>query len=869
MKEAFYANLPDSLVNELSELYQVAVAVEQSGESLADPVISDFNSAEPRFRDKTFHASGGMKIICQVMDSKTSRRIAMAELKEQTGEAEKMAQFIREAKITAALEHPNIVPIYDIGLNQFGKPYFLMKFLKDQSLKKILRELAKQNPAYTSVYTQHYLMDIFLKVSDAVAYAHSQGVIHLDLKPDNIMIGDYGEVYVCDWGLAKLVQAPENESSGNISLVFDELTTITLSGVIKGTPGFMAPEQIKSALGEKSVATDVYGLGAVLYSILTYKAPFSDLPRQEVLDYTLRMMPRPPSEIAIMKNIASSLDLICLKAMAKRGADRYQSVNELIQDLRAHREGFIPQAEQASLFKNTLMLIKRHHKLLSVCLLIVAVVLSLTLLFSAYLEDREAHASAAILQAEAEKSHLKKDAQKVILSLEQALQRYKQAWLRDSQSLAQFSEQHSPQVPFIVAKPMSQAVGDSVVSQLVYLDHEAVEARQHSLYLSKSDMFFSGVELPGQFAISFWLKPDALNEPVDWLMTDGGGKNKVNFSLDRQGRGEFSTYPDDTNTVRSTEGLIRPNQWTQVTLVHRGNGAGMEMYLNGRLAGAAPSNFTPATWGQLKFSGFNGWLDEWRIWARPLSAYEVYQNFKGEQISTQALIGHFGFDDPKGALVNRVINPGSQRLANSPTIMVLKAPLGGGGKVLSLHANDALQIPVNIPGKFTLSLWIWGATKPQDKSLELFTSGWDKEQVQIWCEGDGSIHFSTYDDHDNTATSAPGVIKFQQWQQVTFVHGGLKQGMKIFVDGQLVASAPANFVREFWGELTLQNFAGLVDEVRIWDKPLTTDEIEETLGNKPVAKRQLLGWYRFDKDSEMVVFDESGQNRHISRRNAK
>lgn len=288
MTDLDFDNLSENLQDKLQSFYHDSPADDHPS-----VILSELVSLDSRFSDKVNHAKGGMKQVYKVNDLRTKRPVALAALRDDSDESnENIGRFLREARITAALEHPNIVPIYDIGLDEDGKPFFTMKFLKDQSLQKILKELTKQNPVYTKKYTFTVLLDIFMKICDAVAFAHSCKIIHLDLKPENIMIGDYGEVYVCDWGLAKLLGTVDDDTTGTINLDPTELNTYTLSGIIKGTPGFMAPEQIDSQFGEKDYRTDIYALGALLYSLLTFRQPFYGLSNEMILDQTLHGFPR-------------------------------------------------------------------------------------------------------------------------------------------------------------------------------------------------------------------------------------------------------------------------------------------------------------------------------------------------------------------------------------------------------------------------------------------------------------------------------------------------------------------------------------------------------------------------------------------------
>ncbi|MEI8342624.1 MAG: serine/threonine-protein kinase, partial [Verrucomicrobiota bacterium] len=150
--------------------------------------------------------SGGMKSVHRAHDLNANRDVAMAKLREASAPPRRMRRFVREARITAALEHPNIVPVHEIGVDETGKPYFTMKLLGGETLHSVLKKLSSGDAAFQKKYTLARLLQIFQSVCNAAAFAHSRGIIHLDLKPSNIQVGDFGEVLVLDWGLAKMME---------------------------------------------------------------------------------------------------------------------------------------------------------------------------------------------------------------------------------------------------------------------------------------------------------------------------------------------------------------------------------------------------------------------------------------------------------------------------------------------------------------------------------------------------------------------------------------------------------------------------------------------------------------------------------------
>ena len=176
--------------------------------------------------------------------------------------------------MTGQLEHPGIVPVHQLGVDAQGRLFYAMKLVRGTTLGEIIKRLQAGEPVAVAKYPLGTLLTIFLKVCDAVAFAHSRGVLHRDLKPENVMVGEYGEVLVMDWGLAKVVGAEKGEArpvptgSGRLGPASPALT---LDGQILGTPAYMAPEQARGEIGSLDGRTDVYSLGAILYTLLVLR----------------------------------------------------------------------------------------------------------------------------------------------------------------------------------------------------------------------------------------------------------------------------------------------------------------------------------------------------------------------------------------------------------------------------------------------------------------------------------------------------------------------------------------------------------------------------------------------------------------------
>ena len=224
--------------------------------------------------------SGAIKKIQRVLDLTSGRPVALA-LPNESLTKEQVQHFLEEARLTASLEHPNIIPVYDLGFNQQGTPYFTMKLCSTQKLADILQG------DESSLFQ---LLDIFLKICEAMACAHNAGAIHRDLKPENILLGNFGEVFVCDWGSAQIIPG---------SVLEQEVGQLS-KALTKGTPGFMSPEQLA---GEPAhINQDIYTMGALLAKILTGKAP-----AEKNIAAPSNLNPNTPT----------GLEAICLKAMSE------------------------------------------------------------------------------------------------------------------------------------------------------------------------------------------------------------------------------------------------------------------------------------------------------------------------------------------------------------------------------------------------------------------------------------------------------------------------------------------------------------------------------------------------------------------------
>jgi serine/threonine-protein kinase len=233
---------------------------------------------------------------------------------------ERRTRFINEARIMAQLDHPNVVPVHDLVADDQKDAYFVMKLVRGRTLGEVVRE---RPPGPEGL---HKLLLIFLKVCDALAFAHSRGVLHCDLKPDNIMVGEFGEVYLMDWGIALQRSSTDSGPDSNVR------------PGIRGTPSFMSPEQAQGGGSTLTEKTDVFGLGAVLYFILTGQKPFAGKSLTQTIARARAGEYENP-ELAAGGPLPPSLVQIVRRAMARDPADRYATVREVSRDIEQFARG--------------------------------------------------------------------------------------------------------------------------------------------------------------------------------------------------------------------------------------------------------------------------------------------------------------------------------------------------------------------------------------------------------------------------------------------------------------------------------------------------------------------------------------------------
>ncbi|MBF0495963.1 MAG: serine/threonine protein kinase [Deltaproteobacteria bacterium] len=285
---------------------------------------------------------GGMAKVFMGRDKDLKRTVAIKSLYGPAAENERaMYRFFEEAQITAQLQHPNIIPLYELGVNEEGRVFFSMKLVEGHTLEEIVLQIKRGNRHFAAKYDMLTLIDVFLDVLNALNYAHAAGVLHRDLKPANIMIGSFGEVYVMDWGLAKVLgrdggvgSITDADPDGVSTARSDGSLALTQDGAVIGTPSFMSPEQAQGDLQTVDFRSDIFALGAILYFILTYTPPYPGRDISKVFE-RIRAADIDPIMVRHPDTEADEyLSTICMKALQLRQDDRYQTAGEFAEAIR-------------------------------------------------------------------------------------------------------------------------------------------------------------------------------------------------------------------------------------------------------------------------------------------------------------------------------------------------------------------------------------------------------------------------------------------------------------------------------------------------------------------------------------------------------
>jgi serine/threonine-protein kinase len=317
------------------------------------PAPLDDASTRDRYEVRRQLGIGSMGEVDLCRDLRIGREVAKKSLlPNHRSDATLRTRFLRECRIQGQLEHPSIVPVYDLGVDEDGATFFTMKCLRGMTLKQVLRAVRDGDAEALRKFTTRRLLTAFSAVCLTVDFAHSRGVLHRDLKPSNVMLGNFGEVYVLDWGIAKLKQEVAAAASAKAQSplldqddtqrrrpvdAFDDIQTA--AGKILGTFGYMAPEQARGAIGELDARCDVYALGAILFELLTLEPLHPKTSWKEMLFSTLKGISARPSVRVPHREVPPELEEICVKATRIDPRERFESARELHEAVESYLDG--------------------------------------------------------------------------------------------------------------------------------------------------------------------------------------------------------------------------------------------------------------------------------------------------------------------------------------------------------------------------------------------------------------------------------------------------------------------------------------------------------------------------------------------------
>jgi serine/threonine protein kinase len=305
---------------------------------------------KPRYEHTRRLGEGGLGEVLGARDNDIDRDVAVKRLRPDVASPATLARFVEEVRTIGRLEHPNIIPIHDVGVDERGEYYFVMKYVDGETLESIIDKLAAGDPLYHAHYGFERRVQIVTALLEALAFAHKKGIVHRDIKPANVMVGAYGEVVLMDWGIAKQVRggldptadagagAPLGHQHARRGALFE-----TVAGQLIGTPAYMSPEQARGEpVDERS---DLYSLSVLFYELLCLRHPLAE---KQTLESMIHGVTNEPTPLVGMvhsphqPSVGMDLTWFLRRGLAKDPAERYQSAGEMIERLQQRAEGKVP-----------------------------------------------------------------------------------------------------------------------------------------------------------------------------------------------------------------------------------------------------------------------------------------------------------------------------------------------------------------------------------------------------------------------------------------------------------------------------------------------------------------------------------------------
>ncbi|HEU4418399.1 MAG TPA: protein kinase [Planctomycetota bacterium] len=349
-----------------------------SGHRQAGSDAQKTDAKAPRYRMEGEIARGGMAAILKVWDADLRRTLAMKVIlsdKDRTPDGStadmRLSRFLGEAQITGQLDHPGVVPVHELGLDENGRVYFTMRLVKGDNFGEVIQKVRNGTDGWNLTRA----INVLHRVCETMAYAHSKGVVHRDLKPENLMVGRFGETYAMDWGVARLLDNHDAEATHQEVMdsatssafimrrdIMTESASRTQAGAIMGTPCYMPPEQAAGEIESIGPQSDVYSVGAILYQLLTGTRPYARAAAQSPLAVVRAVLEGPPTPIhKLERKVSPELAAICERAMARAPADRYPSMVQMAADLQAYLEGRVVHAYKTGAVAEFVKWVRRNR----------------------------------------------------------------------------------------------------------------------------------------------------------------------------------------------------------------------------------------------------------------------------------------------------------------------------------------------------------------------------------------------------------------------------------------------------------------------------------------------------------------------------
>lgn len=455
---------------------------------------------------------GGIGRVMLAFDRHLRREVAIKELRVSSGDLHRL-RFMREARVTGQLEHPGVVPVYELGHRADGTPYYVMRLVRGKTLKEALRECRTPEERIRR-HLSH-----FVQLCQTIAYAHSRGVIHRDIKPENVMIGEFGETVVLDWGLARPREAGEDEppAQGGAPIVFEDAggsvdSSLTQAGDFLGTPAYMAPEQARGDIQTLCGCADVWSLGAVLYELLTGRPPHVDDTLHGLLMKALSGDVTPPDQVA--PDIPADLASICMKALSPDPRNRYASARDLAEEIEAFRAGRRVKAHEYTPWEHLVRFAVQKKGLMISAALVLAVGIAALVLVS--------------LSLQAEK-RARRDAQKSFDRAEEARLRERTERLRAGLHFAQGAAEKAGRLfserRFLSARIYAAA---SLFQNPASMNGNSMKSQHFSDSREEEDAMTLAMESRGQE----WMARQGCRVEIGRLLDAGDAVNGAAFSPD-------------------------------------------------------------------------------------------------------------------------------------------------------------------------------------------------------------------------------------------------------------------------------------------------------------------------------------------------